>query len=126
MRKLIFLVLVTLLTSSCMFIYKQPLYQGNLLDKSAVDQLKQGMTQPQVIGLLGSPSVTDPFHHSRWDYVATERHKHHATEVKNLTLWFEGDTLNKWEGEYFPEQDSELSVEMRKFGNLPKDKKKGH
>ena len=46
------------------------------------------------------------------------------TQVKDLTLWFQGDSLAKWEGEYFPEQDEALVQEMRKFGNLPKDKKK--
>jgi len=45
---------------------------------------------------------------------------------KNLTLWFEGDTLAKWEGDYFPEQDEELAkATVKQFGrNLAKDKKK--
>ena len=42
-----------------------------------------------------------------------------------MTLWFENGSLNKWEGEYFPEEDSELAKTMSRFGNLPKDKKKG-
>ena len=47
------------------------------------------------------------------------------TQVKDLTLWFEGDSLTRWEGEYFPEQDQALAKRMGRFGNLPKDKKKG-
>ena len=42
--------------------------------------------------------------------------------MKNLTLWFDNDSLSRWEGEYFPEQDKELSERMRRFGNLPKEK----
>jgi outer membrane protein assembly factor BamE len=124
MRKLAFLVLTAALASGCSFIYKQPVFEGNLLDKDSVDQLKQGMSQEQVIALLGSPAMADPFHHQRWDYVASARRGHHKTEVKDLTLWFEGDTLSKWEGDYFPEQDVPLSHEMAKFGNLGKDKDK--
>ena len=49
-----------------------------------------------------------------------------ATEVKNLTLYFDNDSLVKWEGEYFPEQDLELAQNAnRRFGgNLAKDKDK--
>ena len=46
--------------------------------------------------------------------------------IPGVRLYFENGNLTKWEGEYFPEEDSALSQEMRKFGNLPRDKKKGH
>ena len=112
-------------TSGCGILYKQPIYQGNLIEKSAADQLKAGMTRQEVQALLGTPSVADPFHHDRWDYVSTERTGRLGhTDIKDLTLWFDGDTLSKWEGDYFPEQDEALAKQMHKFGNLPKDKKK--
>lgn len=118
--------LVACLVAGCGIIYKQPIYQGNLIDKSAADQLQQGMSKQQVLTLLGTPSITDPFHQERWDYTATQRaDRRGRTEVKNLTLWFEGDALGKWEGEYFAEQDEALARKMRRFGNLPKEKKKG-
>jgi outer membrane protein assembly factor BamE len=112
--------------SGCMFIYRQPVFQGNLLEKTNVDQLKPGMTQAQVVALLGTPPMADPFHTERWDYVASEQRKHGKMQIKDLTLWFDGDTLTKMEGDYFPEQDPALAVELRKFGfyNLPKDKDK--
>ena len=121
--------LVTLLataTAGCGILYKQPIYQGNLLEKTQVDQLQAGMSKQQVDALIGSPSIADPFHHDRWDYTATERtDRRGSTQVKNMTLWFENDALAKWEGEYFPEQDQELStLVIRKFGrNLAKDDK---
>ena len=126
MRKLLLLLALTLATAGCGMLYRQPIYQGNLLDKANVDQLQEGMDKRQVMTLLGSPSVADPFHHNRWDYVATQRTgRVGKTEVKNLTLYFEGEQLAKWEGEYFPEQDKALSMDMRmRFGNLPPEKKK--
>ena len=127
MRKLVLILSVALVTSGCGIIYRQPIYQGNLLEKSAVDQLQTGMSKQQVSLLLGTPSVADPFHQDRWDYTATQRvGRVRNAEGKNLTLWFEGDALAKWEGDYFPEQDAELAKSsVKQFGrNLAKDKKK--
>jgi outer membrane protein assembly factor BamE len=126
MRKLLLVAALAVSTSGCGFLYKQPIYQGNLIEKAAADQLQAGMSKQQVQALLGTPSIADPFHHERWDYTASERAgRLGRTEVKNLTLWFEGDSLTKWDGEYFPEQDEALVQRMRRFGNLAKEKKKG-
>ena len=126
MRKLLVIVLVVLFASGCGVLYRQPIYQGNLLDKAAVDQLQEGMDKRQVMTLLGTPSIQDPFHQERWDYVASRKTgRSGPTEVKNMTLWFANGSPSKWEGEYFPEEDSELAKTMSRFGNLAKDKKKG-
>ncbi len=129
MRKLLFVLLVAFLTTGCGVLYRQPIYQGNLLDKTNVDQLQAGMDKRQVMTLLGTPSVRDPFHHDRWDYTASRRTgRSGATEVKSMTLYFENEALAKWEGDFFPEQDSELVKSVSKaFGpNLPKSKKKNN
>ena len=126
MRKLLAIVLVVLFASGCGVLYRQPIYQGNLLDKAAVEQLQQGMDKRQVMTLLGTPSIRDPFHQDRWDYTASRRTgRSGPTDVKNMTLFFENEALAKWEGEYYPEEDSELAKTMAQFGNLAKDKKKG-
>ncbi len=120
-------VLLVVATAGCGILYKQPIYQGNLLEKSQVDQLQAGMSKQQVEGLIGSPSIADPFHQNRWDYTATQRTgRTGRTDIKSMTLWFENDALAKWEGEYFPENDAELATFVtRKFGpNLAKDPKK--
>jgi outer membrane protein assembly factor BamE len=124
MRKVLPLLLAVALVSGCGFIYRAPVFQGTLLEQKNVEQLKAGMTQNQVVALLGTPAVADPFHQQRWDYVSTQRRKHGPTEVKNLTLYFDNGALTKWDGEYFPEQDAELAKEMRRFGNLPRNKDK--
>ncbi len=127
MRKLVLVLSVALVTAGCGIVYRQPIYQGNLLEKSAVDQLQAGMSKQQVMLLLGTPSIADPFHHERWDYTATQRvGRVRKAEGKNLTLWFDADTLTKWEGDYFPEQDEQLAnSSVKQFGrNLAKDKSK--
>lgn len=127
MRKLLPVLLSALLVSGCSYIYRQPVFQGNLLEPTAVAQLQAGMDRQQVLALLGTPAISDPFHHDRWDYTASERiGRRGKTEIKNLTLWFDNDRLARWEGEYFPERDSQLSIDVvRYFGpNLKQDDKK--
>lgn len=123
-RNFVAIALSALLCAGCGLLYKQPIYQGNLLEPSAVEQLQAGMSKQQVQGLLGTPSITDPFHQDRWDYVATQRvGRDGEVEVRNLTLWFEGDRLARWDGEFFPEQDEALANSARRqFGpNLVRD-----
>ena len=128
MRKLPLSLAVLTLGASlagCGIVYKQPIYQGNLIEQSAVEQLQVGMSRQQVQVLLGSPSIADPFHHDRWDYTASERSARFDNDVvvKNFTVWFENDAVTRWEGDYFPERDVELAKKMAGFGNLAKEKK---
>lgn len=118
---------VALATTGCGIFYKQPIYQGNLIEKRAVDQLQVGMSKQDVQTLLGTPSVQDPFNASRWDYTSTQRiDRRGTTQIKNFTVYFENDAVVRWDGDYFPEQDDELALNARRqFGpNLAKDDKK--
>ncbi len=126
-RRLLLIAPLSLAVAGCGALYKQPIYQGNLMEKEAVDQLTPGLSKQQVAGLIGTPSIADPFHAQRWDYAATERtNRRGTTEAKTLTLYFENDALVRWEGDYFPEQDLELArSSIRQFGpNLAKEKDK--
>lgn len=125
MRNVILLALLALATTGCGILYKQPIYQGNLIEPANVEQLAVGQTKQQVLALLGTPSIADPFHAQRWDYTASRRTDRRAsTEIKNLTVLFIADAVTTWEGEYFPEDDVKLAQEVRKFGpNLARDKK---
>lgn len=127
MRKLLPVLLIALITTGCGVMYRQPIYQGNLLESAAVEQLQTGMNKQQVMALLGTPSIMDPYQTDRWDYTASQRIGRRArTETKNLTLWFEGDALARWDGDYFPEQDEEIAnSSVQQFGrNLAKEKDK--
>ncbi|WP_045738743.1 outer membrane protein assembly factor BamE [Xanthomonas sp. MUS 060] len=127
MRTPLLVAAIALSTASCGIVYKQPIYQGNLIKQSAVEQLKVGQSKQQVNALLGSPSIPDPFHAQRWDYTSTERiNRLGQTKIKNFVVFFENDQVTRWEGDYFPDQDAELSKNsVHQFGrNLAKDKKK--
>ena len=64
--RLLSLLLLSLSLAAC---FKPEIRQGNFLDKDAVAQLKPGMTQAQVLAIMGRPMIRDPFHARRWDYV---------------------------------------------------------
>jgi outer membrane protein assembly factor BamE len=120
MRSTWLILALAMATSGCGIIYKAPIHQGNLLDERNVSQLQVGMNRRQVISLLGSPVIADPFHQSRWDYVASQKRKGKDAEIKRFAVFFDGDSLTRWEGDYFPEQNQALWAEMQRFGNLPK------
>ena len=126
MRKSLIILALAASTAGCGIVYRQPIYQGNLIESSIAEQLQQGMSKQQVATMLGTPSIADPFHHDRWDYTSTVRRgRSNDTEVKNFVVYFENDAVTRWEGEYFANQDQELARRsLRDFGpNLRKDKK---
>lgn len=83
---------MTLLVAGCS-VYKVDVQQGNVIDDEELAKLKVGMKKNQVIFLIGSPLLTDPFHKNRWDYVYALTPGGGKTSSKVLTLLFEGDTL---------------------------------
>lgn len=106
---------------ACGLLYKVDVNQGNLLDAKDVEALKPGMTQRQVELLLGSPSVSSPFHHDRWDYAATFSRRGRAPEVKNLTLFFENGLLSRIEGDYFTKREKEILDDASRLRGRPVD-----
>jgi outer membrane protein assembly factor BamE len=73
--------------------------QGNALDQENVARLKPGLNRSQVRFLLGTPLVVDPFRTDRWDYVYVYYKAGKLAEQKHITLFFEGDTLARIEGD---------------------------
>jgi len=125
MRNLLLAFSITFAATGCGIIYKQPIYQGNLIDQTAVAQLQVGQSKAQVAALLGTPSITDPFHEQRWDYTSSRRiNRRGKVEVKNFTVFFADDRVQRWEGNYFPNQDAELARNSsREFGrNLSRER----
>ncbi|MGO8829002.1 MAG: outer membrane protein assembly factor BamE [Steroidobacteraceae bacterium] len=75
-------------------VYRINIQQGNFLDQAAVDQVKPGMTRPQVRYLLGTPMVADPFNKERWDYIYyLKRGRSSHVDSRRVTVYFEGDKV---------------------------------
>jgi len=109
---------------ACNPIYQLDIQQGNLFSKAQVESLKPGMTKRQVMLTMGSPSVVNPFQQSRWDYISTYRRGNGRMETKDLTLFFDGDSLTKIDGDYFAEEPAELIRLATKYKRQYPDEKR--
>ena len=63
------LLCIALLSLSLAACFKPEIRQGNFLTTDTVALLKPGMSQGQVLAIMGRPMIQDPFHATRWDYV---------------------------------------------------------
>lgn len=82
--------------------YKMPLPQGTPLTQQSVQPLRAGMTQEQVLYVLGSPAVMDTLNPNRWDYIyhytkGTDD-KARASKNHRLSVYFENGRLVRVEG----------------------------
>ncbi|MFZ0871839.1 MAG: outer membrane protein assembly factor BamE [Rhodanobacter sp.] len=129
MQKLITLLVFALLAVSiagCHVVYVPDVQQGNLLDKTMVDQLKPGMSKHQVLLLMGTPSVSTPFDQSRWDYVSTLQHRGGPISLRTFTLTFNNDTLVRTQGDFFAQDAQELVKDSKKYhASYPVDETQG-
>ena len=97
MRNILIPVLIVWLSaaSGCS-VYRPTIQQGNILDPEQVDKLKPGMSKRQVIYVMGTPLLQDPFHKDRWDYVHTIKPGDGAEPtIQRLTLYFDKDDLQR-------------------------------
>jgi outer membrane protein assembly factor BamE len=83
---------LSLAVSGC--VYRINIQQGNFLNQSAVDTVKQGMTRSQVRYLLGTPMVADSFNKERWDYIYyLKKGRSRHVDSRRVTVYFEGDKV---------------------------------
>lgn len=104
-------VLSAMLLSACSIpslrfpgVYKVPVQQGNLITQAMIDQLEPGMTRRQVIFVMGTPIVRDPFHQDRWDYVYNFEPGGGIRGQERITIYFEDDQLSHFTGDFRPSE----------------------
>lgn len=88
--------LVSLVSINACTVHRIDVQQGNVITKEMVDQLKTGMSKGQVLFVMGSPLIEDPFQGGqRWDYVFTMQpgDTRKITEYKRVTVLFEKDKV---------------------------------
>ncbi len=93
---------VTLSGCSLFSVYKIDLPQGTPITQTQAQTLKLGMSQNQVLYILGSPAVRDTLAPNRWDYIydfqaGTEGSRKGVADVKNasqhLIVYFDANGL---------------------------------
>jgi len=109
-KPFIFLTLLASLSvSSCSTIlnnlpgvYTIDIQQGNMIDQSMVDQLRPNMTKRQVLFIMGSPMLDDPFQKNRWDYLYSNQPGGEARVQKKISLYFQDDKIVEIQGDFRP------------------------
>ena len=94
----------------CGLIYKQNIQQGNALEQEDLDELYIGMNKRQVLFVLGSPSIQDPFQQQRWDYVQTFSRRGGDPVQRTVTLRFENEVLTEIIGAGQPGGEDSLTA----------------
>jgi len=99
----IFVVILAVSLAGCGLIYRPDMRQGTPISEEAMANLKAGLTKRQVRLVLGSPTISDPFHPDRWDYVyAVGKAGDRMDPPPRLTLYFSNDVLVHADGELAP------------------------
>ena len=110
MRNIIFIIFPLIIISACStlaidvpFVYEIDIDQGNVIDQDMVNQLRPEMTKRQVIYIMGSPLLIDPFNSNRWDYIYSKQPGGEDRTEERIALFFAGDTLIHVGGDLTPE-----------------------
>ena len=84
--------------------YKIDIVQGNFVSREQVEALQPGMGRQQVREIMGTPLVTSLFHNDRWEYVFTLKRPGVEVQTRKLTVFFEGDSFVRSEGDEMPSE----------------------
>jgi outer membrane protein assembly factor BamE len=101
--------------------YKVEVVQGNFVSKEQVAALKPGMSRQQVREILGTSLLNDVFHANRWDYVFTIRRQGVDPQERHLTVFFNGELLDRFEGDEMPSEEEFVATldTRKKAGKVP-------
>ncbi|MBJ2157730.1 outer membrane protein assembly factor BamE [Variovorax sp. IB41] len=101
--------------------YKVEVVQGNFVSKEQVAALKPGMSRQQVREILGTSLLSDVFHANRWDYVFTIRRQGVEPQERRLTVFFNGELLDRFEGGEMPSEEEFVATldTRKKSGKVP-------
>ncbi|MGP1628569.1 MAG: outer membrane protein assembly factor BamE [Giesbergeria sp.] len=101
--------------------YRVEVVQGNFVSREQVEALQPGMGRQQVREILGTPLLTSLFHDDRWEYVFTLKRPGVDSQTRKLTVYFNGDSLERHEGDEMPtESEFVASLNARKGkGKVP-------
>ncbi|MBL4674029.1 MAG: outer membrane protein assembly factor BamE [Arenicella sp.] len=128
----IVLIACSLALSACIKPYQPNVQQGNIINNSNLREIRYGMNKQEVLFILGTPMVIDPFNEQRWDYFYSNRNRRKGETAQRLiTAIFDGDKLIELNGDVDLSnvQNLEPSTEDKQHGGTvitkPTQKEKG-
>lgn len=90
--------------SGCSFFepHKIPIQQGNAVTQEMVNKLKPDMTKRQVLYILGTPLIIDPFNPDQWHYNYKIQRGVKVITRYRFSVHFENDKLVSFTGDFKP------------------------
>ena len=97
-KKILACFVVTFSLSGCSYLYDTFIYQidvvqGNYIDDKKLAEIEIGMTQQQIIYVLGSPMLIDQFDSSKWYYIRYIKPGGEKVQQSEILLTFDGNKL---------------------------------
>ena len=105
----IFLISIVLISSCTSWLpeaHRQDVTQGNEIKQEVLNKIHIGMKKSEITLLIGNPTLKDPFHANRWDYIYIYVPGREQARQSRLTLYFEGDELVRMDDSEYKEIDS--------------------
>jgi outer membrane protein assembly factor BamE len=96
-------------------VHSPDIEQGNIVTPEMVALLEPGMSKRQVRFALGSPMLNDVFHEQRWDYLLSIKRRNEPLEIKQFSLYFDGDRLARYTGDIEPATSVETEQEKKEI-----------
>ena len=94
--------------------YKTDILQGNVVTREQAQALQPGIPRDQVRSILGTPLLSSLFHAQRWDYVFTLQRQGQEPQQRKVTLFFNGDVLERFVADELPsEAEFVASIDRR-------------
>lgn len=93
MQKIISIFIMSLVLTSCCWVHKMDIEQGNIITQQQLNHLHLGMSRSQVISLLGTPVLLNTFNDDRMDYVYTFKPGNGYMMEKYVVLTFKRGSL---------------------------------
>ena len=104
-------------------VYSMDIHQGNIVSQEMVDQLRPGMNKRQVLFIMGTPLLQDPFHDDRWDYFYSNKPSGEVRLQKRITLVFKDEELAGLQGDFRPGNLPSIEPAKEVTLNVPKIKR---
>ena len=93
------LLIISALTSSCASwlpdAHRPDVTQGNEIKQETLNKIHVGMKKSEITPIIGNPTLKDPFHANRWDYIYRFVPGRGEVVQSRLTLYFKDDELIK-------------------------------
>lgn len=98
--------------------YTADVLQGNVITQERVSLLKVGMRRADVAAVLGTPLLKSVFHADRWDYVFRFERQGEEVQQRHLSVFFNGDRLERFEGDEMPKESEFVQAIARPVAEI--------